>query len=96
MVNCFVVDCVALLRRESYLAAAHDEDALVSDLPREDQRAAALDLWIGAFHCGCVFMSMSMDACTRVCTSGRLGVGEPGKMSTTTGAEEERQASSYR
>jgi hypothetical protein len=31
---------------KTYLAAADDQDFLVLDLPGEDQRAAAFDLWV--------------------------------------------------
>jgi hypothetical protein len=39
--------------RSTHLAAADNQDALIADLPCEDQRAAALYLGVGAFHGGC-------------------------------------------
>jgi hypothetical protein len=35
---------------KTYLAAADYQDALIADLPCQNQRAAALNLGVGAFH----------------------------------------------
>lgn len=38
------------MRPVTYLAAADYQDAFIVDLPCQNQRAAALDLWVGSFH----------------------------------------------
>lgn len=40
----------AALQRVTYLAAADYKNALIANLPCENERSAALDLWIGAGH----------------------------------------------
>lgn len=47
--TCATVNCQLPLGAHSsstHFAAPNDEHALVSDLPGEDERAAALDLWV--------------------------------------------------